>query len=253
MTIDEYVAKGAELKDKISLQRLVGVKFCKSLDEIPAKARRPMRDFKYHMAICQAINLARSVGFTIALDLQDNFCLPGASVFGLTKFAYTFFPQHVKDQDVGCKMDAIFAERDALLPKDTYQAVVVSPFDKLLIEPDIVIAYGTPGQVGRIGKAFAWNGDAVSALYFGGAGCSAHVLSYVQQKPVFGIPAGGEKVLSGTSDYEMDIVFPANRLDDVLAGFKGTQRMLPYPTVCSTLMNEASVPDDYHITYKELG
>jgi hypothetical protein len=50
----------------------------------------------------------------------------------------------------------------------------------------------------------------------------------------------------------MDIVFPANRLGDVLDGLKGTQRMLPYPSVVSTMMNEPGVPADYKITYKDL-
>lgn len=253
MTVEAFATKGAELKNALALQRLVGLKFCKSLEEIPPKARRPMRDMKYHMAICQAVNQARTVGFSIALTLEDNFCLAGASVFGLTKLNYSFFPQHVKDQEAGCKLDAVFKERDALIPEGTYQAVVVSPLDRLQFEPDVIIAYGVPGQVGRIAKSFTWHGDTVSALYFGGLGCSAIVLAHVQQKPILCIPAGGEKVLAGTNDYEMDIVFPAARLDDVLDGIKGTQRMLPYPTVCSTMMNEPTVPDDYHITYKELG
>jgi uncharacterized protein (DUF169 family) len=252
MTTEEYAAKGAELKNAIALQRLVGLKFCKSEEEIPPKARRPVRDFKYHMPLCMAVNQARTVGFTIGLSLADNYCLAGASVFGLTKFEYSFFPHHVKDQEAGCKLDAFFKERDALIPAGTYQAIVVSPLDRLQIEPDIIIAYGQPGPVGRIAKSFTWHGDTVTPLYFGGLGCSAVVLSHVEQKPVLCIPAGGEKVLAGTNDYEMSIVLPAARLDDVLTGFKGTQRMLPYPTVCSTLMNEPSVPDDYHITYKEL-
>lgn len=252
MTLEEYAAKGAELKDKISLQRLVGLKLCKSVDEIPAKARRPMRDFKYHMSICQAINQARTAGFTIGLALEDNFCMPGASAFGLTEFSYSFYPHHVKDKDIGDKLNAIFTERASLIPKGIYQAIVVSPLDRLQIVPDVIIAYGVPGQVGRIAKAFTWWGDTVSALYFGGAGCTAIVVSFAEQKPILCIPAGGEKIFAGTNDYEMDIVFPAARLNDVLEGFKETQRMLPYPTVCTTLMNEPTVPEDYHITYKEL-
>lgn len=252
MTIEESIAKGTELKNALSLQRLVGVKFCTHLDEVPPKARRPMRDMKFHMPICQAIYQVRTVGYTIALDLADNFCLPGASVFGLTKFEYTFYPHHVKDQDAACKLDAIFKERDALIPAGAYQAIVFSSFDRLQVEPDVIVAYGQPGQIGRIGKAFTWHGDSVSALYFGGLGCSSIVQSFVEQKPVITIPAGGEKVLAGTNDYEIAIAFPAARLDDVLEGFTGTQRMLPYPTICSTLMHEPSVPESYRITYREL-
>ncbi len=252
MSIEEFMAKGMELKNAIALQRLVGLKFCKDQDEIPPKARRPMRDFKYHMPICQAIAQARTIGLTLGLAIEDNFCLPGASVFGLTKFAYSFYPHHVKDQEAASKLDAVFKERDSLIPLGTYQAIVISPFDRLQIEPDVIIAYGVPGQVGRIAKAFTWFGELVPALYFGGLGCSAIVLSHVKQQPVLCVPAGGEKVLAGTNDFEMSIVFPAGQLDKALEGFYATQRILPYPTVCTTMMNEPSVPEDYRITYKEL-
>jgi len=252
MTIEEFAAKGTELKNALSLNRLVGLKFCKSLDEIPAKAKRPMRDFGFHMAICQAWNQSRTTGYTIGLDLADNYCLAGAAVFGFPiDFKYTFFPQHVKDEAAAEYLNKEYYKRYDLLPKETV-AVVTSPFDRLLIEPDIILAYGNPGQVGRIAKALTWHGVTTSALYFGGAGCSAIVLSHVEQKPVLCVPAGGEKLLAGTHDSEMDIVFPASMLDMVLTGFKGTQRMLPYPTVCTTLLHEPVVPDDYHITYKEL-
>jgi hypothetical protein len=58
-------------------------------------------------------------------------------------------------------------------------------------------------------------------------------------------------VLAGTNDYEMDIVFPADRLDDVLTGLKATQKVLPYPSVCTTLIHEPSVAAEYHITIQD--
>ena len=135
MNTEEFVAKGAQLKNALALQRLVGLKFCTSPDEIPPKARRPVRDLKFHMAICQAINQARSMGMTFGLTLEDNFCLAGASVFGLLDFEYSFYPHHVKDEEAGCKLDAVFNERNALIPKGKYQAIVVSPFDRLNSNP----------------------------------------------------------------------------------------------------------------------
>jgi len=194
MTIEEYAAKGAELRSALSMQRLLGVKFCKSVDEIPAKARRPMRDFKYHMTICQAFVQARTVGLTIGLDVDDNFCAVGAAVFGLCSFEYTYYPHHVKDLDAACKLDAYYNAREALLPKGEYKAIVVSPFDRLLIEPDIVLAYGVPGQVGRIAKTFNWHGEVASSYYFG-AGCSNVAQSFADQKPYMVVPAGGEKAV----------------------------------------------------------
>jgi uncharacterized protein (DUF169 family) len=252
MAIEEFSTRGMELKNLLALQRPVGLKFCKDSSEIPAKARRPLRDFHIHMSLCQAINQSRAVGYTIAMQLDDMYCAIGASLFGLADFEFTFFPHHVKDEAAGCRLDAVYQERNAMLPAGTFNAVVVSPLDRLAVEPDVIIAYGVPGQIGKIAKAFTWHGEAVQALYLGGAGCSAVVLSYTEWKPVIALPAGGEKVLAGTNDYEMDIVFPADRLEDVLSGLKATQKMLPYPTVCSTLINEPVVPADYPITYKDL-
>ncbi len=252
MAIDEFSTRGIELKNLLSLQRPVGVKFCKSASEIPAKARRPLRDYQIHMSLCQAINRARSAGTTIGLDLGDMYCAIGASLFGLVDFDFSFAHAHTKDADAACKLDAIYQERQAMLPTGSFEALVVSPVDRLAVDPDVIIAYGVPGQVGKIAKAFTWHGEPVQAVYMGGAGCSAIVLSYAEWKPVINIPSGGEKVLAGTSDYEMSIIFPADRLDDVLTGLEATQSILPYPTVCSTLVNEPVVPEDYHITYKEI-
>lgn len=252
MEISKYTELGLELKNALSLQKPIGLKFCHSVDEIPAKAKRPMRDFGKHMAICQSINIARSFGFTMALTLEDNYCIAGASVFGLIDFPYSFFPHHVRDEECGQIMDKIFTQRNALLPKNEIQAIVISPLDRLLVEPDLIIVYGSAAQIAKIAKGFNWQGETVGSLFFGGLGCSTYVAAYAEKKPYFKIAAGGEKVMANTSDYELDICFPANRLEDVLKGIKGTNRMLPYPMICTTMLNEPSVPDDYKITYKDL-
>jgi uncharacterized protein (DUF169 family) len=139
-----------------------------------------------------------------------------------------------------------------MLPTGSFEALVVSPMDRLAIEPDVIVAYGVPGQIGKIAKAFTWHGEAVQGVYLGAAGCSAIVLAYAEWKPVISVPGGGEKVFAGTNDYEMSIIFPADRLDDVLSGLAATQSILPYPTVCSTLVNEPVVPEDFHITYRDI-
>jgi uncharacterized protein (DUF169 family) len=252
MEIARVMELGLELKNALSLQKPIGLKFCRSLDDIPAKAKRPVRDYKNHMAICQAVNIARTFGATIALTLEDSYCLAGASVFGLLDFPYSFFPHHVRDEECGQIMDAIFEKRDALLPKNEIKAIVISPLDRLLIEPDMIIVYGSSAQVAKIAKSFNWQGETVGSLFFGGLGCSTYVASYAEKKPYFKIAAGGEKVMANTSDYELDICFPADRLEDVLKGIKGTNRMLPYPMICTTMLNEPSVPEDYKITYKDL-
>jgi uncharacterized protein (DUF169 family) len=252
MSISAFVEKGAEFKNLLALQKPLGLKFCQSLDEIPAKARRPIRDFKVHMAICQAVNLSRTFGYTFALTLEDMFCLPGAAVFGLCDFRYSFYPHHVKDEEAGRKLDVFFHEKNVLIPKGAFQALVISPLDRLLVEPDLILAYGSPAQISKVAKAIAWHGETITSTYAGGLGCSSYVTSFAEKRPLIKVAAGGEKVLAGTGEHEMDIVFPADRLDDVLEGLKGTQRMLPYPMVSTAFLSEPSVPEDYKITFREL-
>lgn len=252
MAIETFVEKGMELKNLVCLQKPLGVKLCRSEEEIPAKARRPMRDFKVHLGICQAINLARSFGYTIGMTLEDMFCLPGAAVFGLTDFKYSFFPHHVKNEEAGQRLDPYFYEKNALLPKGVYKALVISPLERLLVEPDLIVVYGAPAQIAKIAKAVTWRGETVGSLFAGGLGCSTYVTAFVEKRTLIKVAAGGEKVMAGTDDHEIDIVFPAEQLGEVIDGLKGTQRMLPYPMICSTLLNEPAVPADYKITYREL-
>jgi uncharacterized protein (DUF169 family) len=178
MAIEEFSNQGIELKTMLALQRPIGLKFCKDAAEIPAQARRPWRDFGMHMSICQAINQARTAGTTLGMELEDCFCAVGASLFGLTDFQFSFFPQHTQNEAAACKLDAIYQERNALLPAGSFKALAVSPLDRLAIEPDVIIAYGVPGQIGKIAKAFTWHGEAVQSLYLGGTSCSAIVLAY---------------------------------------------------------------------------
>lgn len=252
MSIATYIEMGTELKNFLSLQRPLGMKFCLSEEEIPPKAKRPLRDFNIHMGVCQAVNTARNFGYTVGMTLEDMFCLPGASVFGLMDFDYSFYPHHVKDETAGRKLDQFYHERNRLLPKDKYKAVVFSPLDRLMVEPDIIIVFGSPAQIAKISKAFTWHGETVSTLFAGGLGCSTYAAVFVEKKPLMKLAAGGEKIMAGTGEYEVDICFPAERLPDVLEGLKGTQRMLPYPMICTTLLNEPVVPEDYKITYREL-
>lgn len=112
MTIEEVQALGTQIRNGLSLERLLGIKFCKTIEEVPAKAMRPLRDMKQHLSFWQAVFMARKMGLLIALDFEDNFCQPGASALGLTTFTRSFDSRHTKDAEAGAKMDAVLLERD---------------------------------------------------------------------------------------------------------------------------------------------
>lgn len=251
MSLEEVQKLGMNIKNGLSLERLLGLKFCKTIEEVPMKAMRPLRDMKQHLSVCQAIYMVRKMGLTIALDYEDNFCQPGASALGLTTFTRSFDERHTKNAEAGKKMDAVLLERDEKLPKDTYKYIVIGAFEQLSFMPDVVIAYGTPGQIGKLCKTFTYHGEKMTSMYMGGVGCSLFSTVYADQCAYYGLPGGGEKGMAGVTDNEMNFAFPIARIADVWEGFNGTQMIMPYPTICSQILTEPPVPKDYKMTPKD--
>ena len=60
----------------------VAIRMLKPGEEIPEKARRPLRDFKKLSMNCQVIDMARRHGWLIALTREDSICSPGVTALG---------------------------------------------------------------------------------------------------------------------------------------------------------------------------
>ena len=61
------------------------------LDEgVPEKAKRPFRDMKIQIAICQAIAMARRYGWTVAVGEEDLNCVLTKTVFGFAPLTEHF-------------------------------------------------------------------------------------------------------------------------------------------------------------------
>ena len=146
----------------------------------------------------------------------------GGSVFGLLDFR-ALHPHHVKDEEAGCKLMPFSRAQCADPSKGKYQASL-SLFDRLKFEPDVIIAHGQPGQVGRIAKAFTWHGETVLRCIL--AVWAVYRACTRAAKPVICIRRAARKCWPGPMT-QMSIVFPAARLDDVLTGFEGTSECCP--------------------------
>ena len=72
-------AYDAKLNEYLRLATFpVAVKFLKTWDEAPPRARRPARDLGNKFTTCQAIAMARRTGWTLALGREDSSCVLGA-------------------------------------------------------------------------------------------------------------------------------------------------------------------------------
>lgn len=241
------------LKNSLAIRtHPIGIRFVRDYGEIPEKARRPLRDFNQRWAICQAINVSRYYGLTIGYSFEDAYCMLGAAVFNLLERpeyvmeAGLEYPFHSKTPEAGRKLFKYALGRSL---KTDLKAIVITSLLKPLVDPQLIIIYGSPIQVGKILKAVTYHGETVKSEFLGVAGCSAIPLAYNEGRVTFTIPCSGERILGGTENDEMWVVFPASMLGEIIEGLKGIDYIYPYPT--KLLTYEPIVPKKYRMTYRD--
>ena len=241
------------LKNSLALHTYpVGIRFTDDLNEIPEKARRPYRDFKQKWAICQAINISRYYGFTVGYSIEDAYCMVGAAVFNLLeKPEYIMeagleYPFHSRSLEEGRRL---FERVLSRVLKKSIKAIIITPLTNPLVEPQIIVIYGSPIQIGKIVKAITYYGETVKSEFIGVSSCSAIPLAYNEGRGTFVIPCAGERILGGTEECEVWVVFPVELMDRVIEGLKGIEWIYPYPM--RPLIYEPTVPKKYRITYKD--
>jgi uncharacterized protein (DUF169 family) len=123
----------------------VGVKIVKEESALPAKAKRPQRDFGYQITICQAVSFSRRYGWSIAMNGSDLSC-PIAQV----AFGYEEQLPFYTEGNLACGMytdtlDAgVKSEQD--VPKFTAEEsgyYVSFPLERAEIDPQVIVpCYG---------------------------------------------------------------------------------------------------------------
>ncbi len=88
----------------------VAVKMVSSAEEVPKKARQPLRDLGVPMPTCQGIALTRRYGWVMAMGKEDVYCPIGAVTLGfippMSKFMNGSFavPNWLEDKEVRRKV-----------------------------------------------------------------------------------------------------------------------------------------------------
>ena len=81
--MEQWMQMGRKLRELVNPSTMpVAVKFLKEEDQIPVKARRPLRDLKVKMAPCQGAAMARRYGWTVAFTREDQGCAIAAHTYG---------------------------------------------------------------------------------------------------------------------------------------------------------------------------
>jgi uncharacterized protein (DUF169 family) len=144
MSLEELHKGGNSLRDILRLRtQPLAVKLYKKAEEFPTKLHRP-RDFGVRWAICQAMTMARKIGWTAGVTREESICPPSNMLFGWAELEDEMdFVNACIDMGIGGNVDAAkkTIEQHWRLKKGEYAGIVFSPLTWTTIEPDVVLIY----------------------------------------------------------------------------------------------------------------
>lgn len=243
-----------EIKERVCLTyKPIGFSLVEKEDQIPERARRPS---KYGQAwpLCLAQNLVRTRGWTIALTVDDNFCVLASAGLGFIELPDylkrgRIGGKHTKSEDLGIKIQDDLEK--CFFEPGSKVGIILTPATEPAFLPQGVVIYGNPSQVGKISKGVAYyRGEPVPALAGGLGGCIMAVWTAIKdQRPRVVLPCSGDKILGHTEENDVFLACPVKELPDILEGMKATDSILPYPTA-KFMTFEPTVPKSYPIDLK---
>ncbi|MDK2875860.1 MAG: hypothetical protein PWQ22_270 [Archaeoglobaceae archaeon] len=198
----------------------VGVRFYEERYE-PSDAFKPSK-YGIQMAVCQAIAFARYTGRTVLLEAEDFACPPAMLLYGVVKFEgklkdILLAAEWIKDAE--CE----FNEKP--LPAGKYKSFVFGDMTKMKEEPQAVMIFGTPAQIGRLIQAKTYFGGEVKAsLTAKTASCSEALFPALNGEVTIAIPGAGDRVFAALDEVEMIFAMPYAWTDKILEGLEKAGR-----------------------------
>jgi uncharacterized protein (DUF169 family) len=206
----------------------VAAKLLAPEEAVPEKARRPWRDMKIQIAICQSVAMARRYGWTIAVGAEDVSCVLTKTAFGLAPLT-----EHYEAGNLACGMYTETLEGGARteqathrMPEGKYKHLLVAPAARADFAPDAIIIYGNAAQVMRLLTGALWKrGGAITSSFTGRVDCSDEIIRTMQTNDYQVIlPCYGDRVFAHTEDHEMAFALPGSKMDELVEGLEGTHK-----------------------------
>ena len=237
----------------------IAVKMVESESEVPENAIWPRRDFKKHMALCQAISLARREKKTVYLDKETHWCWN--PLIGL---GHVDCSVGTKQFDVVCSvlgMEKIedaraFFEKFPRLPLGKYQGIVTAPLSGCTFEPDVVLVYSNNAQLRsmlwgikyKTGKLVSTELDAIDSCIY------AIVPPMQTGEYRVTLPDIGEFERAMAEEDEIILSVPKGRMDEVISGLHFFQdRQMGYAHLKRELSYDFSRPPFYNTLFELWG
>ena len=220
---------GEEFERRIRLQTFpLAVKLLEKEIDIPEGAERPLRDFGYHVPLCQGYAMSRKEGKTIAMFKEDMWCFEPVVGYGWAQPPQYFleghnrFPQDVKDLAAGSNYASDFPR----LEVGRYTGVVSAPLTTVNFEPDLTMLYCNSAQLSLLllGREYKDGHDLKCSL-------SSHAACVYAVVPVIksgecqvSIPCRGDRYSALAGDDEIIFTVPTHKLEDLLVGLRHVEK-----------------------------
>ena len=216
---------GEELERRIRLQTFpLAVKLLEKEINIPEGAERPLRDFGYHVPLCQGYAMSRKEGKTIAMFKEDMWCFEPVVGYGWARppqyflEGYNRFPRDVKTLEAG----ANYAHELPRLEFGKYIGVVSAPLMTATFEPDVIMIYCNSVQLSLLllGREYK-DGFNLKCSLSSHAACVYGVVPVIQSGECqVAVPCRGDRYGAMAGDDEMVFTVPGGRLEDLIMGLR---------------------------------
>ncbi len=225
MKLSVFHEYGEELEKRLRLQTFpLAVKLLEKEEDIPREAQRPMKDFGYHLALCQGFALSRREGTTLAMLKEDMWCFEPVVGYGFAEppeyflEGYNRFPRDVKSLEAG----ANYAHELPCLEFGKYIGVVSAPLMTATFEPDVIMLYCSSAQLSLLllGRECK-DGFNLKCGLSSHAACVYAVVPTIQSGECqVAVPCRGDRYAAIAGDNEMVFTVPKGRLEDLIVGLR---------------------------------
>jgi uncharacterized protein (DUF169 family) len=199
----------------------ISIKFVENtLDEMDLPILRPVKNFHKKFTFCQMIAASRYYGYIIGSSIEDMACPGEIIIFGFAEPPEYYldgslsYGLYTKNKEDGKKLDNSLQK----LPVGKYKGIITMPLDLTSIEPDLILIYGTPGQMVNLVTASVYNnGEKITLAASGKAGSDTAVAEVMMtKKPRLALPGLGDRILGHVEDNEMLFVVPSKDIESII-------------------------------------
>jgi uncharacterized protein (DUF169 family) len=245
--LNEYDAK---LNQYLRLSTFpVAVKFLRSWDEMPARAKRPGKDLHNRFTTCQAISMSRRFGWVLALGREDSSCVLGAVALGIEKRLPHYDEGNlcINMYTENLRAGRFSEESVPRFPEGKFVGVTTAPLNRTSFVPDSIVIYGNSAQVMRLGQAWLWKrGGTLRSEFRGRIDCADLAIAPVLSgEPQMIVPCTGDRIFGQVQDHEVGFSFPFPLMEEILEGLEGTHRAGTRYPVTNWLNYTAGFPPSY--------